>query len=221
MSAIDLKNISFTYSHTGFTLRNINLSFFPREFTAIMGDNGSGKTTLGKLMGGLLKPDYGNILVFGKDSSKMTLGEIGGKVGYLFQNPDKQLFTPSVEEEIAFSLELKGYPKEDIKLAAEEMLEFFELGHLRRQFPFYLSQGEKQRLALAAILANSPKYLILDEPTTALDIFRKKKLSDILIRLVDKGIGIVIISHDKEFVDNHAQRILMMSRGEITKDERI
>ncbi|MFZ5969088.1 MAG: energy-coupling factor ABC transporter ATP-binding protein [Bacillota bacterium] len=174
LDAITLNRVSFTYGKIENVIQNVEVSIQQNEFTAIIGDNGSGKTTLGKIMAGILKPSSGNTFIFDKNSREMTLGEIGTRIGYLFQNPEKQLFAASVEAEIGFALELKGYTKEQIKSIVDHMLDLFQLKDVRHSFPFYLSQGEKQRLALAAILADSPRYLILDEPTTGLDVQRKK-----------------------------------------------
>lgn len=198
----------------------MSAEFFLEDFTAIVGPNGSGKTTLGKLMAGIFKPQKGSVLIDEEDSRQISLGAIGKKVGYLFQNPERQIFAPRVYEELAFPLELKGLDKAIIGEKVKEALTTFNLNHLSNAFPFTLSQGEKQRLALAALLINEPQFLILDEPTTSLDIERKKVLSDILEALKNKGVGIVAISHDVEFIKKHATRIIEMDGGEIIGDSK-
>ncbi|MDI6705721.1 MAG: ABC transporter ATP-binding protein [Bacillota bacterium] len=194
------------------------MQLYSHQFTAITGPNGSGKTTLGKLMTGILKPSTGQVLICGKDSRAMTLGEIGSKIGYLFQNPSHQLFATSVKEEISFVLELKGCTKEEIDRKVKNSLETFHLLHLKESLPFKLSRGEKQRLAIAAVLINEPGFLVLDEPTTGLDMDRRKVLAGILEELRQKGIGMAVISHDQEFVKRHSDRIIKMSGGEIVED---
>lgn len=158
------------------------------------------------------------MLIDGINSINMTLGQIGNKIGYLFQNPDNQIFAPTVREEISFIPELKGCQHEEIVHIADEMLELFGLKGLEDALPFRLSRGEKQRLALAAILVNHPRFLILDEPTTGLDIERKNILSDTIRKLRGEGLGMAVISHDESFIKSHADRIIRLSGGEITDD---
>lgn len=220
MPYIDLKDACYRYPKGSFAVKNICLQFSQDEFTAVTGCNGSGKTTLGKLSAGILKPDSGAVTIDGICSRDMSLGEIGKRIGYLFQNPDRQIFAPSVYEEISFVLELKGYSPKEVQEKTYSMLEIFNIAHLEKAVPFKLSRGEKQRLALAAMLVNDPKYLILDEPTTGLDIERKGILSGILDKLNEKGIGMILISHDGSFIKRHASRIIKMHEGEIADDIR-
>jgi energy-coupling factor transport system ATP-binding protein len=217
---IELKNVSYRYQKGGFALRNVSLSFFEDEFAAITGPNGSGKTTIGKLCAGIFKPDRGEIVIGGKNSRDMALGEIGSKIGYLFQNPDRQLFTPSVYEEVSFALELKGCGREETRERTYEALDAFSLTHLEKSPPFKLSRGEKQRLALAAMLVNRPDFLILDEPTTGLDMERRAILSGIIDKLRCKGMGMIVISHDNSFIERHAARMIKVCGGEIVDDFR-
>lgn len=218
MYNIEFRDVSFEYKKDKPILRKLNIKINSKEVTAVLGSNGSGKTTLGKLLVGILKPIKGNVIVFGKHTSEMSLGEIGQKIGYLFQNPERQIFAATVEDEIGFILELKGYSKEQIEERVDHMLSLFQLNEVRKSFPFKLSHGEKERLALAAILVNDPVYLVLDEPTTGLDIERRGILLDVLKSLKEKGIGMTIISHDEEFVKSISSRIIRMHRGEIVED---
>ncbi|AOY76273.1 energy-coupling factor ABC transporter ATP-binding protein [Clostridium formicaceticum] len=220
MSYLTLENINFAYGKNDFIIKNISLQLWQEDFTAVVGPNGSGKTTLGKLMAGLLKPQSGTVAIDGTDSSSMSLGAIGKKVGYLFQNPEKQIFAPTVYEELTFPLEIKGIEKKVIEKKAKEAMEIFQISHLSKAFPFTLSQGEKQRLALAAIFLHEPGFFILDEPTTGLDRERKKVLSSILKSLQKEGVGMAVISHDEAFVEEHATRVIKMIGGEIIGDAR-
>jgi energy-coupling factor transport system ATP-binding protein len=195
----------------------LSLKLYKEQFTAITGPNGSGKTTLGKVMTGILRPQKGHVIICGKDSADMKLGEIGQRIGYLFQNPGLQIFAPTVREEISFALELKGYSKEEIDSEVSRFKDF-DLSHRSDAFPFKLSRGEKQRLAIAAVLVNRPDFLILDEPTTGLDMERRKVLSDILLGLRQKGIGMAVISHDRAFVNGLADRVIRMHGGEVVED---
>lgn len=218
---IEVKNACFTYPKSKKQIINdISLKLYTKDFAAIVGANGSGKTTLGKLLTGILKSDNGDVLICGRNTKDMSLGQCGKKVGYMFQNPDCQIFAATVEEEISFAMELNGIEREVIEEKVSYMLKVFDLENLKDDFPFNLSRGEKQRLALAAILVNEPEYLILDEPTTGLDFERVKILSDILSKLSKKGIGIAVISHDEEFINKHADRIIQIEEGKVVSDFR-
>ncbi|WZL72373.1 ABC transporter ATP-binding protein [Clostridiaceae bacterium 35-E11] len=220
MPYIEVKKVDFCYPQKEMLFKNISIDFSCDEFTAIIGHNGSGKTTLGKLLVGIYKPISGDILIKDENTKKLSLGQLGKKVGYLFQNPNRQLFTNSVIDEISFPMKLKGIPEDTIDEACDKLLDFFELNHLRNAFPFNLSQGERQRVALAAILVNKPEFLILDEPTTGLDHKRKEVLSSYLKNLKKQGIGIVAISHDMDFVEKHADRKILIAGGEIVGDHK-
>ena len=220
LGSIELKNLSFEYVKGKEIIKNINVNIDTKDITCIVGPNGSGKTTLGKLMVGILKPGSGEIYLFGENIAKMSLGQIGKKIGYLFQNPEKQFFSNTVEDEIKFVLEIKGLNKEYIDAKVKLLLNLFQLNHIRASFPLKLSQGEKQRLALAAILANEPEYLILDELTKGLDMGLRNSLIQILKNLYDEGIGMTVMTHDYTFINQVSDRILTMYRGEIVEDKR-
>lgn len=220
MVCIELRQVTFQYERGKRIFENISIKIEKDETTALLGPNGSGKTTLGKLMVGVLRPSKGQVYIFNKDSSKMAISEIGSKIGYLFQNPEKQFFTNSVYEELSFVLRTKKYHEDYIKEKVDKILNTFQLQGLERQSPFLLSQGEKKRLALAAILINKPDYLILDEPTLGLDGRRKEILLDTLSKLKKQGIGMTIISHDDNFVKAIGDRLIGLSRGEIVYDQR-
>jgi len=215
---IELDDVSFAYERCAPVIGGLSLKLYKEQFTAITGPNGSGKTTLGKIMTGILRPQKGCVIICGRDSAGMKLGEIGQRIGYLFQNPGLQIFAPSVQEEISFALGLKGCSKEEIDSRVSRSLRDFDLTNLSDAFPFKLSRGEKQRLAIAAVLVNKPDFLILDEPTTGLDMERRRALSDILLGLKEKGIGMAVISHDRVFIDRLADRTIKMHGGEIVED---
>lgn len=202
-------------------MNNISLKINKHEVTTILGPNGSGKTTLGKLIIGILKPISGQVYITNQDVSEMTLAQVGLKIGYLFQNPEKHFFSNTVEDELGFVPRLKGLNDDFLENRIKELLRLFQLEHLRKSSPLLLSQGEKQRLAIATILINQPEYLILDEPTTGLDVERKKVLIDLLKELRKNGIGMTIISHDHSFIEQLSQRVIKIHRGEITYDKSI
>ncbi len=206
-------DVDYRYPDGTDAVSGASVRISPGEILAILGHNGSGKTTLGKLLSGILKPTSGRVEIDGTDTRRMSLGRIGERVGYLFQDPGRQLFTSSVEEEVRFALDIQGIAEDRIRHRTEHMLDTFNLLDLRKSFPFDLSRGEKQRLALAAVMINEPDFLILDEPTTGLDVRRKSELSRLLIRTGDTGVGMMIISHDEEFARGHAHTVMEMDRG--------
>ncbi|MDD3350650.1 MAG: ABC transporter ATP-binding protein [Eubacteriales bacterium] len=188
------------------------------EITALTGANGAGKSTLGKLLAGILAPKKGRVLLEGNDAAGLSLAQRGRQVGYCFQNPATQLFTQSVEEEIAFGLKYSKTEKESQAAITGKMLSLFELQEIRGSFPLNISWGEKRRLVIAAALALDPAYLILDEPTTGLDPKRIETLGTLLEELREQGTGILLISHNREFVNGIADRILVLEGGRI-RDE--
>lgn len=216
--AIEARDLTFGYRGKANIIEHLDLSLFEGETVALMGPNGAGKTTLGKLLAGILRPAAGELTIFGENGLTMPLFRIGQKVGYSFQNPVQQLFCVSVEEEIAFGLKYRGYSREHIKRTTEFLLNLFEIEHLRSAFPLNLSWGEKRRVALAACLALEPAYLVLDEPTTGMDDGRIHTLSELLGRLREQEVGMLLISHNTYFVEENAQRILHMDGGGITDD---
>ena len=215
MPYIQANNISFGYPRGKKVIKNLSISIFKEDVTAIIGHNGGGKTTLGKLLAGILKPLDGEVLICREDTKKLSLGQVGKKIGYLFQNPSRQIFTSTVEEELLFINKLMDKSMTNAYGEVERLLQFFDLDSKRHELTFNLSYGEKQRLALSAILMNKPEFLILDEPTTGLDEVRKNKLSRYLKELKEEGVGMIIISHDLDFIDIHATRRIEIARGEI------
>ncbi len=214
---IELKNVTYTYPQNSKpTLNRINAVFDTGEIAAITGKNGCGKTTVTKLITGVLRPDFGKIFIDGEDISDMDLFEIGQRAGYVFQDPSRQLFCDSVRSEIAYGLKNLGLSSEKIIQVSDYYMEMFHITHLADRFPGKLSQGEKQRVALAAVLAMGNKYIILDEPTTGLDMRSRKRLGELLIQIRDSGRGVIIVSHEKEFCQTYVDR--QWNMGEVTDE---
>jgi len=216
---LTIKNLHFKYAdryrRSSFELVVEDFAPKPSACTAVMGENGSGKTTLGKLVAGILRPAFGCVFYNGVDIAKLKLGQIGQQVGYLFQEPSRQIFAAKPMDEIALPLELRGVPKEEAHEKARALLEKFELTHIESNTTFTLSRGEKQRLAIAAAMVVSPKYFVLDEPTTGLDKARRKILAQTLKIMQNDGMGILLISHDREFVEAMDADIRMMKGGRL------
>ncbi|KGP77188.1 cobalt ABC transporter ATPase [Desulfosporosinus sp. Tol-M] len=220
MTYLELSQVSFNYpKQNKQVLKEINLNI-KNEVTAIVGANGSGKTTLTKLMLGILQPVNGQIRLEGKSLTEYSLAEVGRRIGYIFQNPDQQFFCPTVFEEIGFSLTHRGYGPEAVRKKVNYYLDYFELSAYKNVYPLHLSQGEKRRLAIAAILVNDPEFLILDEPTVGLDVYRKKLLHEHLLKTVGLGCGMILVSHDIKFVERVAERVVELENGQIRRDRR-
>jgi energy-coupling factor transport system ATP-binding protein len=220
------EDVSFGYGERPIIDR-VSFTLDRGEFAALLGENGAGKSTLCRLCNGLLKPRRGRVLLAGQDTRQVKTSALARRVGYLFQNPDRQLCKNTVAEEILFGLDavLAGpSPKgdslvrreEEKKRRLEEMLDLFRLDGGRD--PFGLSRGERQQVALAGVLARKPELLILDEPTTGLDYRECTAIMDIMSRLNAEGATILMISHDMEVVADYARRALVLSGGRLAGD---
>ena len=207
---IEARDLSFEYPQTGFRLGGINFAMGTGEVVGLTGANGSGKTTLGKLLCGLLKPRGGAVLSDGEDTAGWSLGRRGRRIGYLFQEPGRQLFAPTVLEELTFTQELQGVPPGEAAARAVELLARFELDGLEKRGVLTLSRGEQQRLAVCGLLLNRPGALVLDEPTTGLDARRKEMLAGAVREAARDGTSVLLISHDKAFVRANAGRAVRM-----------
>ncbi len=188
------------------------------EFLAIMGQNGAGKTTLVKHFNGLLKPTSGEVLVEGVKTASTSVAKLARDVGFVFQNPDNQLFCETVEEEIAFALRNFGFEEATLKKRVTWALNLLNLTDYRNTSPFMLSGGERKRVALASVLAWNPKAIVLDEPTIGQDHQQKEKLRQFILQLSTQGKTVVIVTHDVEFVAECNPRLILMSEGRIVAD---
>jgi len=215
---IEVKDIRFTYPNGVEALKHVSLRIKNGEFAAIMGENGAGKTTLVKHFNGLLKPTSGSVLVDGVDTRKVSVATQARKVGFVFQNPDHQLFSETVEEEIAFALKNFGFKETVTKRRVTWALNLLGLAQYRKTSPFMLSGGERKRVALASVLAWNPKILILDEPTIGQDYQQKEKLRQFILQMKAQRKTIIIVTHDVEFVAECNPRVLLMREGRIVAD---
>lgn len=212
---IEVKKLWHAYPGGCVALKGINLNIYEGEFVAIMGRNASGKTTLVKHINGLLKPTRGEVTVSGIGTGEATIAELARKVGFVFQNPNDHLFADTVEEEIAFTLRNFGFNDEETAMRVDEMLERFNLQEYRRQYPRSLSGGEKQRVALASVIAAHPRILILDEPTRGMEYRLKKELMAFLKEYRGQGGAVILVTHDVETVAEHADKVMLLSEGRI------
>jgi energy-coupling factor transporter ATP-binding protein EcfA2 len=218
---IVVKGLSYAYPDGTVALNRINLTVEDCEYVALMGDNGAGKTTLAKHFNGLLKPTEGTVLVDKVDTKEVPIAELSRKVGYVFQNPERQLFLPTVEEEVSFAPKTAGYSEEVVKTNVEWALKILNFEELRGRSPMELGVGEQRRVSMASILSLKPKVFIMDEPTTGQDANLKLTISNTLTELNRQGTTVIIITHDVDFVaESDAMRVITMYRGEVADDGR-
>jgi len=215
---IEVEDVHFFYSNQVEALKGVSLTIKNGEFLAIMGQNGAGKTTLIKHFNGLLKPSQGKVRIDGVDTRKTSIATLARNVGFVFQNPDHQLFCETVEEEISFALKNFGFEAEAIEKRTDWALNLLGLTQYRKTSPFLLSGGERKRVALASVLAWDPEALILDEPTIGQDYRQKEKLRQFIVQMQSQGKTVVIVTHDVEFVAECNPRVLLMKEGRIIAD---
>lgn len=213
-----IENLCYGLEDGSEILKNINLDIKSGEFLALLGHNGAGKTTLAGHLIGFYRPSCGRILLNGKDIERYSTAQLSKKVGYLFQNPDSQIFMDSVNKEVRFGLENVGIPKEEIEKLVNESLETMELSAYKDRHPHSLSRGQRQRLAVASILALEPDLLVLDEPTTGQDRGHILKFLNKIRKLNKLGKTVILITHDMELVAEYAERVVVMKQGRILLD---
>ena len=212
---IKIDNVTFEYSEGKPVLRNVSLEVKKGEFLTILGHNGSGKSTLARHMNALLLPNEGDVIVSNMNTKEQELvGKIRQRVGMVFQNPDNQIVAAIVEEDVAFAPENLGVPTDEIRERVDWALEVVGLSEYVRHAPHLLSGGQKQKVAIAGVLAMKPAYLVLDEPTAMLDPKGRREVLATLKELNSEGMTIVLITHNMEEAV-HADRVAVMKNGEI------
>ncbi len=211
----EVKNVWFTYPNGREVLHGVSLKVRAGEFTAVLGENAAGKTTLLKHLAGLLKPGRGKVLVHGKDTGRTSPQEMARTVGYLSQNPNDYLFQDTVAQELNFSLVNLGLSDDG---RTDRLLKKLKLARYRQTNPRDLSSGERQRVALASVLAAGPRLLLLDEPTRGLDYRLKSELGGLLRDCAAEGIAVVLVTHDVEFAAEYAERVVILFDGRVACD---
>lgn len=210
---VEVRELSYAYQRGRPALESVSLAIREREFVAIVGPNGSGKSTLAKHIAGLARCAKGEVTLLGRDRAGYAPAESARVVGFVFQNPDHQIFAATVEDEVAFGPRNFGLPKDEAARRVESVLRAVGLEALRGKDPFLLGKGERQRLAVAAALALKPRLLLLDEPTTGLDYLEQRRMMDLLAGLNRDGAAIAIITHTPWLVAAYARRVVMMREG--------
>jgi len=215
---IKTEELSFGYRSGQPVLNNISLEIKRGECVAIIGQNGAGKTTLAKHFNGLHKPSGGKVYVGGMDTSGMKVSALARTVGYVFQNPDHQIFHDTVAREVAFGLKNLGLPDGEIKDRVFEALEAVGLTDHHETYPFNLSKGQRQRVALASVLAMKTGVIVLDEPTTGQDYRESVQIMEMVDKLNENGHTIIFIAHDMSLVARYSRRVVVLCGGEILVD---
>ena len=212
---IQCRGLTHTYPNGVQALRGIDLDIMKGDMVAIVGQNGSGKTTLAKHFNALLTPTDGEVLVHGEPTEKQGVFKIGQTVGYVFQNPDHQIFSETVFDEVSFSLRIRKMPENEIKARVEEALVAVGLEGMEDADPFSMTKSGRQRVAVASVLAARPEVLILDEPTTGLDYSEQRGLMDMVRKLNEEGSTIIFVTHHMWVVAEYARRVYVIKDGRI------
>lgn len=220
---IKIDNLYFQYPHgedeePKLAIKGVSLEIEEGSFTAIIGQNGSGKSTLAKNLNGLLLPSHGAVYVSGMDTrDEDKIWDIRQTAGMVFQNPDNQLVSAIVEDDVAFGPENIGINPVEIRARVDEALDAVKMGKYKRKAPHLLSGGQKQRIAIAGVVAIRPRCIIFDEPTAMLDPRGRKDIMEIIEKLHREGITVILITH---FMDEavKADRVVIMNKGEILLD---
>ena len=211
-AAIEFKNVCFAYNEASF-VKNINLTVQKGDFISLIGTNGAGKTTFSKLCNGLIKPDSGDVFVLGKNTKKEKVSSLAKHIGFLFQNPDRQICCDTVKKEITFSLKNNGLPAKEIEERVNKIISDF--GFSPDTEPFNMSRGQRQHLCLAGLIALNPEILVLDEPTTGLDYRECMYVMQRIKELNEQGTTVIMVCHDMEVVLDFANKVAVMDRGQI------
>lgn len=216
---LEARQLVHCYNSGQTALQGVELKVRRGEFVALVGSNGAGKTTLAKHFNALLKPTEGDVFVKGMNTREYETAQLARTVGYVFQNPDHQIFSVSVEKELGFGLKNVGFAPAEREERIAQALELTGLTKYRQVHPYTLGKGERQLLAVASVLALTPEILVIDEPTTGLDWNGVEKIMALLQQLHRQGTTIIMISHDMDIVAEYAERVVVMHKGQIILDE--
>lgn len=217
---IQTSGLSHAYEPGITAIQDISITLEPGAFAALIGQNGSGKTTLVKHFNGLLRPTAGEVLFDGDDIRDRSLGELAALVGYVFQNPDHQIFAATVREEIGAGPRNLGLSEGDVQHRIEDSLARFGLGDVAEQQPAMLGYGLRRKISVAAVYAMRPPVLILDEPTTGLDWHGIEDLMGLVCELHRQGHTILLITHDMRVVTQYAPETILLHGGQLSRFDR-
>ena len=216
---IEVRNVTYRYAGSRVNvLDQVSLTINRGDFVALIGQNGAGKTTLAKTFNGLLQPSTGDLLVDSKNTRSAGLAQLARVVGYVYQNPDHQIFAKSVREEVAFGPRNLGMSTAEVNAAVEHALDLVEMAHEADSYPFVLGRGQRQKLAVASVIAMGSPVMVVDEPTTGLDLRGALNIMNLLRRWNASGRTIIVITHDMDIVAEYASRSIVMTKGKVVAD---
>jgi len=216
---IEAEDLWYRYGKADtWALRGVSLEVWRGEFIGLIGESGAGKTTLAKHLNGLLRPHRGFVRVLGMDTRRTPASRIARHVGYVFQNPDAQIYAATIYDEIASGLKRLGYRGEEIDGRIEYALKVVDLKKPPTMSPHVLSFGERHRLAIATVLAIRPDVIVLDEPFAGIDYRRSLQMLEILGKMVREGHTVILIAHDLQLIAEVATRVVVMKQGSIVRD---
>ena len=215
---ISATDLHFTYPDGTEALSGLSLSIREGECVAIIGQNGGGKSTLVKHFLHLLKATAGQVCIFGKDVGEYTVSQLARRIGFVYQNPDAQIFSKSVEEEVRFGPANQIDDKEEVDRRVRDALEAMDLMDVADTHPLALSKGDRERVAVAAVLALDPEVLIFDEPTTGQDFTGSMRIMNMIRQLHQQGRTILVITHHLYLLPDYIERIILTGDGQILLD---
>jgi energy-coupling factor transport system ATP-binding protein len=215
---IEIKDLHHTYPSGVNALNGITLTIEAGEQVAIIGQNGAGKTTLVKHMNGLLQPTSGSVCIGEWDTKKYQVANLASRVGYVFQNPDEQLFTRTVHQEISFGPKNLGFETEKVESLVEDALKLTELAGQKETNPYDLSSTWRKMVALASIIAMDTPIVIFDEPTTGQDAANIARMANVIATLRERSKSVITITHDIDFCAENFARVIALSEGKILLD---
>lgn len=210
---IEFLDVHASYDGTTPVLKGIDLTIEDGEFVAFVGTNGAGKSTAMRLVNGLLKPDRGAVLIDGVPTTQLKTSELARRVGFLFQNPDRQICSGTVRDELLFGFQAVGRLDDEARRRVDQIIEEFRFDG--DADPFLLNRGTRQLLALASIVVLAPPVVVLDEPTTGLDFCECVKVMGIISQLHRAGTTVIMVCHDMEVVADFAERVVVMTDGRV------
>ena len=215
---ITIDGLTYEYGNGKKALDNLSLTINKGDYIALIGQNGAGKTTLAKHLNSIFKPTKGTVQVCALDTRDYEPEDLAEHIGYVFQNPDHQIFSSTVYKELEFGLKNKGLSPKEVSERIAEVMELTGISHLKDEHPFSLGKGERQKIAVASILVLKPRILVVDEPTTGQDWAGINVMMDLMDTLHSRGTTIVMVTHDMDVVAQHANRAIVLNQGRIIAD---